>query len=332
MSEIRKHAKGRWYVCRKADNGVWYIHWSEGGRSRRESTRQKEIGAAQAYFDEFLKLEEAGPSDLLTVGDLFALRYPDPKERYRIAWASLEPTFGALRPQEVTSAIEKAYGRRRGLAPSTLRFELAIVRACINHGVKRRLIDPQSLPVLDPLPDQSPPRTRWLTNDEVNRILAASDPMSRVGRFVRIALNTGARRQAILDLKWDQVDWEADNGRGVIHFLPDGESQTKKRRASVPISEGLRPLLERWHAARTSEHVVGGKRINIAVERLGRRAGVSGLTPHVFRHTAATHMARKGVSLWVIAKVLGNTVEQVEKVYAKYQPDMARAGVEQIGT
>jgi integrase len=38
------------------------------------------------------------------------------------------------------------------------------------------------------------------------------------------------------------------------------------------------------------------------------------------RHTAATIMARNGVSLWVIAQILGNTLEQVEKNYAKWQP------------
>jgi len=47
----------------------------------------------------------------------------------------------------------------------------------------------------------------------------------------------------------------------------------------------------------------------------------TGISPHVIRHTAATHMARNGVPLWKIAKILGNTLAMVEKVYAKWSPD-----------
>ena len=42
---------------------------------------------------------------------------------------------------------------------------------------------------------------------------------------------------------------------------------------------------------------------------------------------AALHMARKGVSLWKIAKILGNTLTMVERVYAKHCPDDLRESV-----
>ena len=58
----------------------------------------------------------------------------------------------------------------------------------------------------------------------------------------------------------------------------------------------------------------------------------TGVSPHVFRHTAATHMARRGVPLWIVANVLGNTLTMVEKVYAKWQPEWARAAVNMIST
>ncbi len=38
-------------------------------------------------------------------------------------------------------------------------------------------------------------------------------------------------------------------------------------------------------------------------------------------------MARRGVPLWIIAKVLGNTVATVEKTYAKHAPEDLRAAV-----
>jgi integrase len=64
--------------------------------------------------------------------------------------------------------------------------------------------------------------------------------------------------------------------------------------------------------------------------RIGERAGVAGVTPHVLRHTAATHMARAGVPLWKIAGILGNSIAMVEKVYAKHCPDGLRDAVNLI--
>jgi hypothetical protein len=41
-------------------------------------------------------------------------------------------------------------------------------------------------------------------------------------------------------------------------------------------------------------------------------------------------MARRGVPLWTIAKVLANTLAMVERVYAKHAPDDLRDAVGMI--
>ena len=43
-------------------------------------------------------------------------------------------------------------------------------------------------------------------------------------------------------------------------------------------------------------------------------------------------MARRGVPLYLIAKVLGDTIATVEKVYAKHAPDDLRAAVDMISS
>lgn len=328
MSEITKYANGRLYTCRRNDRGVFTIYWSEGRRSRRQSTRQTDLSAAQAYLDEWVTLSAAdAPAQALTCADLWQMRYGTAGERYQAAWKHLGPAFGAKRPIEVTAADQAAYIRSRNAAQSTVRMELSVLRASWNAAVKSRVITAADLPVLGPLPSASPPRDRWLKDEEVKRLFAAAEGEDRIRRFLWLALETAARRTAIQDLTWDQVDFEI----GVIHYLPEGAQQTRKRKASVPISKALRPVLEAAYEARESRYVIGaGARVNQGLARVARRAGLTGVTPHVLRHTAATRMARRGVALWLIAKVLGNTVEQIEKVYAKWQPDMAQAAVDAI--
>lgn len=333
---IRREQDGIWYELRPNPAGVFYIHWSENRRSKRQSTGAKEMGAASAFLDEWLRLArtETEP-EALTCRDLWSAKYGLETQRTRFAWANLEPTFGDLRPIEATQdrmnkyAAARKAGRigRCPAAQSTIRLELSLLRATWNYAVSRRRIATTDLPVLDPLPDASPPRDRWLRDEEVKRLFAAAEGRDRIEMFLWLALETGARRTAILELRWEQVDWET----GVVHYLPPGQAQTKKRRASVPISAALRPVLLRAYEERSSPFVLRhSSSIFDALNATAKVAGVQGVTPHVLRHTAATRMARAGVPLWLIAKVLGNTVEQVEKVYAKHSPEMLVSAVEAI--
>lgn len=318
MQSLKKYAAGRLYECRKHETGVFYIHWTEDRRSKRRSTGERDLRGAQAVFDEFCALIESSTTARdLTCAELYGLKYDISGDRPHAAWRALGPVFGAKRPRDVTPEVEAAYVRSRGVAPSTVRFELACLRASWNHAVRKRLLRPEDLPVMEPLPKASPPRDRWLSDDEIDRLFAALDKADpRTGLFLWLGLHTAARRNAILELTWRQVDFRV----GVIHYLRPGAAQSRKRRASVPISAALRPVLERAHLAAQGPYVVGPMKINEALARLGARAKVPGLTPHVLRHTAATIMARNGVSLWVIAQILGNTVDQVERVYAKWSP------------
>ena len=193
--------------------------------------------------------------------------------------------------------------------------------------MKQKLLNANALHVLDPLPPSSPPRSRVLSEAEIDRLFKAADhpQRERVRLFLWLALHTAARRTAIQELRWDQVDFDID----VIHYLPDGAVQSRKRKASVPISETLKPVLEEaWtrRISNTSLVIGSGGKINEPLRLVAEKAGVKGVTPHVMRHTAATIMARSGVSIWVIAQVLGNTVEQVEKVYAKWPSQRTCAG------
>jgi integrase len=45
------------------------------------------------------------------------------------------------------------------------------------------------------------------------------------------------------------------------------------------------------------------------------------ITPHTFRHTAATWLMQNGVSMWRAAGFLGMSVETLDRVYGHHHPD-----------
>lgn len=348
----------------KADNGTFYAFWTDGRRSKRKSMGTRDGAVAQARFAQWLLIGGADaptdPARTYTVADLWTVYEAQHVKRRVVSsathdwsWKNLASHFATLTLAQVSEAVPAYVEKRtagqigRPAKSATIRRELALLRACLNWcadpSERKALIPAADVPGFA-LPAESAPRDRWLRTDEIDRLLAAARSegrMSRVERFLWLALETAGRKQALLELTWDRVDFET----GVIHLALPGVKQTKKRRASVPISKALRPVLERAYAERTGPLVLDhGGDVWAAVQSVVRRAGLApavrratgaaatatGISPHVMRHTAATHMARRGVPLWKIAKILGDTLTTVEKTYAKHSPDDLREAVDMI--
>lgn len=339
-------------------NGIWSVHWTEPGphgkrgRSKRISTRQRNLEAAKAFLGRWLLMEREAPAadKAYTVADLWSVYYARhverkvvATERLDFAWKNLQPHFGALKPVQITDETTDDYLtlRKKGAIGrpannATVRRELNALLACLNWcaHAKRRIILPESVPAIE-LPPHGDARARWLTIEEVKALMEAAremrrvelDRLSRVERFLWLALETAARKGAIQELTWDRVDFTS----GVIHYDVPGRIRTKKRRATVPISPALRPVLERAFNERQEKHVLDHDGdVLKAVWRAAERAGIEDVSPHVLRHTAATHMLRNGVSIWTVAGVLGNSVQQVEETYGHHIPAGLREGVANI--
>lgn len=238
------------------------------------------------------------------------------KARFASLWKQLEPHFGyklgkAISKQDCRDYI--AARRRQGRTNSTIRTELELLRACLRWHYGK------DAPVIS-VPPQSKPRDRYLTKDEVTRLLEAIET-PHVRLFVTLALTTGARMSALLDLTWDRVDFD----HGTIDLNPAGRDVTNKRRTVVPMNPRARRTLEEAHKGSMSDHVIeyaGGpvKSVKKAISAAAKRSKVP-CSPHVFRHTAAVWMAQDDVSMDKIAQFLGHTTTRITfATYARYSP------------
>lgn len=247
-------------------------------------------------------------------------------DRWDATWKALAPHFGrrlgsAVTVQECHDYV--AARRKQGMADSTIRTELELLRACL----KRRY--GEGAPTLY-VPPASAPRDRYLTREEVMRLLAFIET-PHVRLFVILAVTTGARMSAILEVKWDQVDME----RGTINYRPAGRHQTNKRRPVVPLNSRALEALREAQAGALTDYVIewNGARVasvKKAIRMASLRSGVQ-CSPHVFRHTAGVWMAEADVPMSKIAQYLGHTSTRVtEAVYARFSPSFMRDASEAL--
>jgi integrase len=177
------------------------------------------------------------------LNDYLEQRGPKIAAPARLAYAVLALTdfFEGNSVADVTSQTCGRYVEKRGRSIGTARRELGVLRAAINYAFRNGRI---TRPVTVDLPDRPEPRDRWLTRTEAARLFkAARTPQARLylPLFILIAIYTGRRKEAILSLRWPQVDLD----RRTINFDLAGRRRTNKRRGIVPIPPRLLPHLER---------------------------------------------------------------------------------------
>lgn len=235
-------------------------------------------------------------------------------------WKVLRPSFGHRLARALTREDCREHYRKRkraGRSDSTIRKELEMLRAAL------RLRYGSTAPALW-MPPPSKPRDRYLTRDEVHKLLDHIET-PHVKLFVVLAVATGARMSALLDLTWDRVNLD----KGIIDLNPAGRHENNKRRAIVPINSRADAALREALAGAMTDYVIeyaGGpvKSVKKAIQSAARRASVP-CSPHVFRHTAGVWMAEADVPMQKIAQYLGHTSTRVtEQTYARYSPSYMR--------
>ncbi len=242
--------------------------------------------------------------------------------RLRDAWKPLAPAFGHLRPEHITRQLTRDYAdqrRREGRQDGTIRKELGTLRAALRWYDKKT-------PAVVEVPPMPPPRDRVLTRAEVERLIEAADAF-HIKLAIRLLWATAARKEAILQLTWAQVDFD----RRIIVLTRADETKRRKNRGIVPFGPRLLAELTAAKAAALTDHVIewAGKpvlQIRKGFDRACERAKLADVSPHVLRHSAAVAMVEAGRPMEEVAQLLGHSDIRVTfRVYARYSPDHLRA-------
>jgi integrase len=319
---------------RKRDKIVWFrgkwahLYYTADGTRKRDSLGTTNREEAREILAEKERIEKLAsmPVDP-TIGQLWNRYRTDmahlrSMETSEHLWKALAPTFASLRIDEITRPICRSYAKRRlaaGMSQSTASTELGRLRMIVSHAKKERLI--ADAPYIE-VPAPGKPRDYYLTKADAKKFIQACvSPHVRL--FCILAIATGARKEALLSLRWHQVDFI----RNQVDLRGDSPGSRYKGRAIVPMNKELRSALHEAHAGALTPFVIeyGGapiKDIKKAIQNTGKRCKMPKVTAHVFRHSCAVWMAEDRIPMAEIAQYLGHSNTRVtENTYARFSPD-----------
>jgi integrase len=193
----------------------------------------------------------------------------------------------------------------------------SIVRKFFNWAVENDLIANSPVAgVRAPNPETS--RDRILTDEELKAVWRATEKEGHpFGTVLQVLILTGQRRSEVAGMMWSEVDLEAGTWT-----LPR-ERVKNDRRHEVPLSRQAVAILKR--IPRIGDKYVftlnGTAPYNgfKAKERFDGALGIAPWTVHDLRRTAASGMAKLGISLVVIEKVLNHVSGSLAGIVGVYQ-------------
>ena len=323
--------RGQPKLIKRPGRRNWYVQWTPRGsrRSKISSTgvqhHQADApqSAALKELDDFVEdMNGAGPDPSLA--DLLDARLEEARGRVtahdnmRLFHVQLKREIGHLKPGDWTPARNARYIRARPAAAG--RRELQELRAAfLLHG----RADPEFRAPGVSYPPPRPPRERFLDRRHKRRLLDAARPVLHVWLWTLIAITTGRRKGAILDLTWDRVDLE----RRVVDFDNPERQITKKRRGAVKIARDLAAALADARSLALSDHVIEYAGRPVADIKKGFRGAVAraGLpdwvTPHALKHSVVSWLAEDGYTVDRIADMTGTDAKTIDRIYRKVNPE-----------
>ncbi len=238
---------------------------------------------------------------------------------------------------------EDEKGKRR--LPVTQSYYVIALRAFLKFLAKRGIksLSPEKVD----LPKSESRRIKFLTRDQVERLLRIPDVSDELGlrdrTILEVLFSTGLRVSELAKLNRDQIDLKSREfgiiGKGKrarLVFLSERASEWLKRYLSIR-DDQFKPLWIRYSGKKVGV-VTSGESLRLSVrsiqrmvEKYRKMAGLPiKVSPHILRHSFATTLLSSGADLRSVQEMLGHknvattqiythvTNPQLKKIHGKY--------------
>jgi len=208
-----------------------------------------------------------------------------------------------------------------------IKRRMSTISAFYNYLRKKRVIVEHPMEFIDrPKKDVDVITQTFLTQDQVNLMRAKLKEHGDLDLclYAMFSLSTMARINAVSSVRWEQIDFETR----VINEVLEKEAKV----VVLYFSKEVKKLLLKVKAQREKQGIndngwvfysrfeksvgaVSNGTLNQWCKKIGQMIGVPTLHPHDFRHSGATLLKHKGMSLEDVSSLLNHSGTDVTKKF-----------------
>ena len=207
---------------------------------------------------------------------------------------------------------------RRGLSGSSIRRRLAAIRSWFEFLINENKISTNpAVGIVTPKTSKKLPKT--LTVDQISSLLHQENDnplMIRDLAMFELIYSSGLRVAECASLELDSVDISAGEVRAV------GKGNKPRQ---VPVGSKALDMLTKWLAIRkpvaNNALFISGRGTRISIRNIQKRldqlalkTGIN-ISPHMLRHSFATHVLESSQDLRAVQKMLGHSDIKTTQIY-----------------
>ena len=332
-----EHGKKIWFTVGKKSEGITEIY---AYNKRNEFINKMRLG------EEPLSIRRKKKKKIITLNsiaeenyDLKALHNKNNKWSQRRYVMHVAPLLGNCDVRNITSEdIQKLQMlKSKEFAPKTVNHIIGELSTVLNYAVNKDIITSNPANKIKKIKVDNI-RERYLSKDEIDKLLEYVKTDEQIYLFILLALTTGARVGALTKLTKRDIDLKNQ----MISIL---DEKNNERYRAFLCNEKLEVLLnKRLNAIKLDTPVLKENEANLyeqvkdKVSRVLNRLFNSGVTNskhrvviHTLRHTFASHLAINGTPIFTIQKLLNHKDINMTLRYAKLAPDSGRDSVKTLG-
>jgi integrase len=268
----------------------------------------------------------------------FGKRFLDYARTHKRSWrrdeqmlGHLKRHFGKVNLGDIQALRVEEYQQKRikEVCPATVNRELALLKHMFNVAERWSLHQGANPVRLVKFLPEDNLQFQTLSPEDERKLLASSPPYLR--ELILFAINTGLRCGDIFHLQWQEVDFEQRRLSIIM--------RKTRNTLEVPLNDTAAGILEARQAVRHGPYVfynpATGDRfhdLKLGLKSALKRAGLSGITWHTFRHTFASRLTRGGVDLVTVKELLGHSTIVVTMRYAHSNDEAKRRAIGRLST
>jgi len=180
-------------------------------------------------------------------------------------------------------------------------------------------------------PKLNRPLPKFLTIKEIDKLVKAIDTETLIGKriyaLIEVLYSTGMRVTEVVNLKHEQIQWR----EGIVRVIGKGNKERIVMLGNSALSMLNNYVKAVGYDRKSSVKYIFrnkfGRQLNVKtvqndISTLAKIAGINReVTPHVLRHSFATHMLDAGADLRSVQELLGHASLSTTQIYTHVTPE-----------